>query len=205
MESSTIIRRLQEGGTNELAVLFMRLRPHIRQMVDVRLDKRLHSRVDASDIVQETYVRALQGLPTYLEAPKMDPLTWLRLIGKHLIAEVHRHHFRSKRSPDREHHKDTEHSDLLVARVADSIHSIGSVIDQKQLIERVQAALQSLSLNDREIIEMRHVDELTIQEAAVSLDITFEAAKKRYHRALTRFREITNESSALMSPEAQAT
>jgi DNA-directed RNA polymerase specialized sigma24 family protein len=39
---------------------------------------------------------------------------------------------------------------------------------------------------------MRHVDQMSIEEAAQFLEITFEAAKKRYQRALTRFRELTS-------------
>lgn len=192
MDSTATIERLHDGGLDELTKLFMRLRPHIRQMVEVRLDRRLHSRVDASDIVQETFVRASQGLEAYLESPKMDPLTWLRIIGKHLVAEEHRHHFRSKRSPEREETGLDDSSDALVNRIADSVHSLSAAMDQEQLVLRVRAAMSKLSCNDREIIEMRHVDELSIQEAADSLEISFEAAKKRYHRALKRFRELTN-------------
>lgn len=185
--------QLQLGGPEELTNLFSHLRPHLRKMVEIRLDRRLHSRVDASDIVQETYVRARQGLDAFLESPKMDPLTWLRLIGKHLIAEIHRHHFRSMRSPEREQHWEDNSSDLLINRIADSIHSFGAAIDQNQLLERVRTLMDQLSLNDREIIEMRHVDEMSMQQAAESLGITFEAAKKRHHRALSRFRELTAE------------
>ena len=190
MESATL-KQLKEGGEEELTNLFMRVRPHIRQMIDIRLDRRLHSRVDASDIVQETYVRARQGLATFLQSPKMDPLTWLRLIGKHLIAEIHRHHFRSKRSPEREQKWGDDSSDMLVNRIADSMHSMGAHIDQKHLLDQVRSSMDQLSFNDREIIEMRHVDELSIQEAADTLEISFEAAKKRYHRAICRFRELT--------------
>jgi RNA polymerase sigma-70 factor, ECF subfamily len=126
-----------------------------------------------------------------LKSPKMDPLTWFRLIGKHLIAEQHRHHFRSKRSPDREQMVSFDASDLLINRIADSIHSVGAAIDQQQLLRQVQTAMQHLSPNDREIIEMRHVDEMTMQEAAVALELSLETAKKRYQRALKRFRELT--------------
>jgi RNA polymerase sigma factor (sigma-70 family) len=121
----------------------------------------------------------------------MDPVTWLRLVSKHLIAEVHRHHFRSKRSPDREQNYDEDCSDLLVNRIAQSMQSVGSVFNRVELLERVRGAMRQLSCNDREIIEMRHVDQMSIEEAAQFLEITFEAAKKRYQRALSRFRELT--------------
>ena len=195
MESASL-KLLELGGPEELTALFSQLRPHLRKMIEIRLDRRLHSRVDASDIVQETYVRARQGLTSFLESPKMDPTTWLRLISKHLIAEIHRHHFRSIRSPEREQNWEDDNSDLLINRIADSIHSIGAAIDQKQLLDRVRIAMDQLSFNDREIIEMRHVDEMSIQQAADILGIAFEAAKKRYHRALSRFRELTAELHA---------
>lgn len=181
------------NNLNALTSVFMRVRPHIRKMVENRLDRRLHSRVDASDIVQETFVRASQGLANYARSPKMDPVTWLRLIGKHIVAEIHRHHFRSKRTPERELHFDNDCSELLINRIAESMYSVGAKIDQQELHQRVRAAMQQMSPMDREIIDMRHVDELSMQEAAVALDISLEAAKKRYQRALARFRELTSD------------
>lgn len=179
------------NNIHALTSVFMRIRPHIRKMVENRLDRRLHSRVDASDIVQETFVRASQGLATYARSPKMDPVTWLRLIGKHIVAEIHRHHFRSKRTPERELHFDNDCSELLINRIAESMYSVAAKIDQQELHQRVRLAMHQMSPMDREIIDMRHVDELSMQEAANALDISLEAAKKRYQRALARFRELT--------------
>jgi RNA polymerase sigma-70 factor (ECF subfamily) len=191
MTQSTMMNLLKENREDELAALFSRVRPHIRQLIENRLDKRLLARVDASDIVQETFVRANQSLEAYLACPKMDPVTWLRLIGKHLVAEVHRHHFRAKRTPDRELKSEGDYSnDFLTEYLATSILSLSSVLDRQDLILRIRSTLEQLPPADREIIEMRHVDELTLHESADILGITLEAAKKRYQRALSRIRSI---------------
>ncbi|MCU0718006.1 MAG: sigma-70 family RNA polymerase sigma factor [Pirellula sp.] len=186
-----MLNLLNGNREDELAALFSRVRPHIRQLIENRLDRRLLARVDASDIVQETFVRANQSLATYLASPKMDPVTWLRLIGKHLVAEVHRHHFRAKRSPDRELNCDTDLStDFLTEYLATSMLSLSSILDRQEMVIKIRCTLEQLTPADREIIEMRHIDELTLQESADILGITLEAAKKRYQRALSRIRSI---------------
>lgn len=188
-DASQILKRLQDGGQEELTQLFMKLRPQIRGMVESRLDRRLLSRVDASDIVQETFVRASQNFASYLNSPKVHPVVWLRLIGKHLIAETCRYHFRSKRTPDREQLVDDDGSDLLINKVADSMTSVGSVLDHAHMVQQVKSTLQQLAQIDREIIEMRHIEGLTLHEAADSLELSYETTKKRYFRAIKRFRE----------------
>ena len=191
LDSSQILKRLKEGGIDELSALFMKLRPQIRGMVESRLDRRLLSRVDASDIVQETFVRASNGLKSYLNSPKVHPVVWLRRIGKHLIVETCRHHFRSKRTPDREYTTDDDESNFLVNKVVDSMESVGSMLDRTLLLQKVRETLLQMPTMDREIIEMRHIDGLSLQDAAACLEIPLETTKKRYFRALKRFRELT--------------
>lgn len=188
-DASQIIQRLREGGLPELTQLFMKMRPQIRGMVQSRLDRRILSRVDASDIVQETFVRASQGFNNYIHEPKAHPVVWLRLISKHLIAETCRYHFRGKRSPEREQMVEDDGSDLLINKVADSMTSVGSVLDHAHMVQQVKTTLQQLSQIDREIIEMRHIEGLTLHEAADSLELSYETTKKRYFRAIKRFRE----------------
>lgn len=194
--SSQILARLQAGGMQQLTELFMTLRAHLRNMIEVRLDRRLHARVDASDIVQETFVRASRNLETYLAAPGMHPVVWLRLIGKHILAETHRRNFRERRSPAREQNWEHDPDDPLVNRLADSMQSVRSAVEHRELVLSVRDKLKLLSESDREMLEMRHVEGLTLEEAAVSLEIQLEAAKKRYQRALKRFREIAGPPQA---------
>jgi RNA polymerase sigma-70 factor, ECF subfamily len=188
--SSHLLTLLNQGGVRELTALFMRSRSHIRRLVESRLDKRLLARVDASDIVQETFLRATAGMDAYLKSPKVPPIVWLRLIGKHIVAETHRRHFRDKRSPDRENNWFQDGEDLLSQKLVDSMHSIGSWMARREIALKVRDAIKNLSDQDREIIEMRHLEELSIMESAMILELSLEATKKRYYRALTRFREL---------------
>ncbi len=190
---STVLSKLTIGGVNELTSLFMHQRAGLRRLISMRLDPRLHARVDASDIVQEAFVRACKALPSYLESPVIHPVVWLRLIGKRLVAEVHRRHFRDKRSPEHELGYDIEGNSHLINQFADSIQSAGSVAEKHELILRLRDLLQSMPVHDREILEMRHVDGISLQEAAQQLSIPYETAKKRYQRALQRFRDVTNQ------------
>lgn len=188
--SSHLLDLLNKGGARELTALFMRSRSHIRRLVESRLDKRLLARVDASDIVQETFLRATAGMDAYLKSPKVPPIVWLRLIGKHIVAETHRRHFREKRSPERENNWYQDGDDLLSQKLVDSMHSVGSWMARRELASKVRDAIKNLSEQDREIIEMRHLEELSIKESAMILELNIETTKKRYYRALTRFREL---------------
>lgn len=192
-DSSRILRRLQQGGQSELTAVFTDLRAHLRNMIQARIERRLLARVDASDIVQETFVRASKGLNAYLESPTVPPAVWLRLIGKRILAEVHRQNFRDKRSPARELRWDEEVDDLLVGRMADSMASVSSTVALNELTQLVRERIRSLPATDREILEIRHVDGLSLEESAKILEITRDAAKKRYYRALGRFRSLASD------------
>ena len=190
-DSSKMLARLNTGGIDELAALFVGVRSNIKQMVSVRLDKRLHSRVDASDIVQEAFVRASKELHTYLNSPSVHPIVWLRLIGKRIVAETHRLHFREKRSPRNEVIDEADASDLLVNRLADSVQSVHTNVEHQEIVQKVFKLISDLPQQDREILEMRHTEGMSIQEISQIMEISVEATKKRYQRALVRVRQLT--------------
>ena len=193
VDSSEMLSRLQAGGDEELAALFVSVRGNIKQMVSLRLDDRLRARVDASDIVQEAFVRASKGLKSYLESPSVHPIVWLRLIGKRILAETHRRHFRDKRSPYNELVVEADSSDILVNRLADSMHSVHANVAHQEIVQKVLTLIADLPQQDREILEMRHTEGMTIQEIAAMMEISVEAAKKRYQRALVRVRHLTTD------------
>lgn len=187
------VERKPVDSPESLAETFVGVREHLKAMITARLDRRLNKRVDASDIVQEVYLRALQGLPTFLESPTVHPVVWLRLIGKHLVAETHRRHFRAKRSPDREAPNVNDENELIVNHIADSIQSVHTMIAREELVAKVRELFTQMSEQDRDVLEMRHTEGLGIAEIAAILEISNDAAKKRYYRALSRFRDVAND------------
>lgn len=186
----SVIQNLQTFGIGELTRIFDQFRQQIRGMIQLRVDRRLAARLDASDIVQETYLRACQGLDNYLRNPQVPPMVWIRQLGKQLVAETHRKQFREVRSPCRElDWQMHEHGDFMQL-ISESSDSIRSTIARQELVQRVQENIGALSELDREVIIMRHMEGLELQEIADSLEISREAAKKRYQRAIQRFRQL---------------
>ena len=141
--------------------------------------------------MQDTDLRAVKNLESYLAAPKVHPVVWLRLIGKHLVAETHRRHFRAKRDPNQEARDNVNRH--LANQLTDSMPSVVAKLSQAELVEKVMQRIDKLPDNDREILEMRHTDEMSLKQISKTLDISIDAAKKRYYRALDRFREISKD------------
>jgi len=193
-KANAILERQAVDGPETLAVMFIGVRDHLKAMVSTRLDKRLQKRIDASDIVQEVYLRAMQGLPTFLQSPKVHPVVWLRLIGKHLVVETHRRHFRAKRSPDREAANVDDSNEILVNHIADSIQSVHTTIAREELVKKVRLLFSQMSDQDRDVLEMRHTEGLSLLEIATVLCVSLDAAKKRYYRALSRFRDVARDA-----------
>ncbi len=189
------IVQLREGGQQALARLFMEYRDPLHRIVEMRLDRRLCSRVDASDVLQESFFDASNRLSEYLDHPNISFFSWLRFLVHQRLAAVHRWHFRRrKRDPRQEQAFSTlERSNpgskrsertLLAADTSPSRVAVRS-----ELAQKLRELLEGLDPNDREIVVLRHFEELTNNEAAAKLGLTKVAASKRYVRAIRRLKE----------------
>jgi RNA polymerase sigma-70 factor (ECF subfamily) len=190
-----LLRRARAGDQDALQAIFTMHRERLLRMVEIRLDRRLQSRVDASDVVQEAYVDVIGRLDEYLADSKLPLFLWLRLVVGDRIMKLHRHHLGVQlRTANREVSLDrggtpVASSAALAARLLGKLTSPTEAMVRAERILRVQDALNRLDPIDREILSLRHFEELTRQEAAQALGIEEAAAAKRYVRAMKRLKE----------------
>ena len=181
------LERLRAGGVQALTDLFMSHRAQLKRIVARRLDQRIVSRLDASDIVQDAFLRATRELHDYLSEPTIPPNVWLRILARRTVHEVHLRQLKTqKRDPDREHQG-------LARELSESLTDPDSKVARHELHERVTEYVAEMSELDRVILTLRHIDELTIREIAEELGVSVDTAKKRYVRALRRIRKAFRE------------
>lgn len=189
-----ILEQVRQGDTDAAGRLLDRHRDSLHRLVEMRLDRRIRRRVDASDIVQEVMVEANRRLKLYLQDPSLPFHLWLRQMARDRIIDAHRRHRASrKRSVDREQPMRAagglDHSTLdLLAQLSDPQITPATAATMHELERRVAAALERLEEQDREVIFMRHVEQLSNQEVALALGLSGPAASMRYLRAVRRLR-----------------
>jgi RNA polymerase sigma-70 factor (ECF subfamily) len=193
-----------------LAQYFEDQRGRLRKMVELRLDARLQGRLDPSDVLQEAFVELSQRLDEFLERRPMPLFVWVRFLTGQRLAALHRFHLGVKaRDPRREVKLEPDGppaatSASLSARLVGVSQDPGSALAREDERARVQAALDDMSPLEREIIALRHFEELSNAEAAQVLRITENAAAGRYFRALNRLREVLKRSSGSEGGKAEA-
>ena len=175
-------------------------RQALRRAVELRMDKVLRRRVDASDIVQEVLIEANRRLADYLENPVIPFHLWLHGMARdRLIASHRRHRGAARRSMDREQPIQVagggEHSTInLDGRFIDPELTPAADAVWKELQTRFQAAVEDLDEQDREIVLLRHFEQLSNTDVAALLKLTPPAASMRYLRAMRRLRTLIGES-----------
>ena len=193
------------GDAAAVNALLERHRDALRRMIDLRMDKRLQQRVDASDIVQDVLVDASRRLAEYLRDAAMPFQLWLRHIAQDRLIDAHRRHREAaRRSLDREQPLVSpgwnERSTMeLAAQLCDRNPTPAAAATMQELQARFAAAVEQLEDLDREIILMRHFEQLSNSEAAEALGLAPPAASMRYLRAMRRLREtlgITGEEGS---------
>jgi RNA polymerase sigma-70 factor (ECF subfamily) len=190
-----LLEQARAGDRRALNALFERHRDRLRRMVEVRLDWRLQARVDASDVIQDAYLEVAQRFDEYLNRSAEMPLfLWLRLVVGERLATLHRRHIGAKmRDAGREVSIDrpvipAAGSQVLAARLLGEHTSPTQAAVRAERLLRLQEALDGLEPIDREILALRHFEQLSRAEAAQTLGIGEDAAAKRYVRALTRLK-----------------
>jgi RNA polymerase sigma-70 factor (ECF subfamily) len=195
-DSVNLIARARAGDREALNALFARHRDRLRRMVEMRLDSRIQARIDASDVVQDAYVEVVERLDEYLRDPKLPLFLWLRLVVGERLMKLHRRHLGSQMRDARREVSlyrgalPAASSAALAAQLLGRHTSPTQAAIRAERILRVQDALNALDPLDREILSLRHFEELTAAEAAQILDIEESAAAKRYFRALIRLKKV---------------
>jgi RNA polymerase sigma-70 factor (ECF subfamily) len=190
-----LLARIRSGDQRALAELYSRYREPLRRMVSLRLDHRLGGRVSPSDVLQEGFIDALKRLKHYLARPDMPLAGWLRLIVGQRLVEVHRQHLGAKMRDAGQEIAGAHgawppaSSDCLAAQLAGHLPSPSEAAVHKESLAVLEEALDQLEPLDREVLALRHFEELSNNETAEVLGIQKAAASKRYVRALARLKE----------------
>ena len=189
-----LLARVRAGDQPALADLFARHRDKLRRMVQLRLDHRLAGRVSPSDVLQEAYIDALKRIDHYFEKPDQPFFGWLRLVVGQRLADVHREHLAQKRDVGHEVpiHRGGPGADsaCLAACLLGSGTSPSHAAARTESFARLEEALDRMDALDREVLALRHFEELSNTDTAEILGIQPAAASKRYVRALARLKQI---------------
>jgi RNA polymerase sigma-70 factor (ECF subfamily) len=194
--SDELLRRVGAGDRQAMAELYARNRDRLRRMVRLRLDRRLRGRLDPSDVLQEAHLEAVRRAGEYAADPAMPAFLWIRFITGQRLAALHRRHLGAKmRDAGQEislhrgavpQATSASLAEMLLGRLTSP--TLAARRAEMQL--RLQEVLNGLDTMDREVLALRHFEELSNAEAAAVLGLSPTAACNRYVRALKRLKVI---------------
>jgi len=196
-ESDELVRRAAGGDRRAQRTLYSQHRQRLKRLICVRLDRRLASRVDPSDIVQETLAEAARLLPDYARQRPLPLYPWLRQLALGKIREAYRRHVQAAaRSVQREatvplpdqSAMELAHR-LACSRSGPSRHLLRG--EQRKLVRQV---LEQMGDAAREILVLRFLEQMSVAEAAEVLGLTEAGVRSRQRRALEQFCRLFDES-----------
>jgi RNA polymerase sigma-70 factor (ECF subfamily) len=193
-QTDVLLDRLRRHDAEALGELFMLHRERLWRMLSVRLDRRLASRVTPDDVLQETFLDVARRIGEYLEAPSVPFYVWLRFLTVQRMHMVQRLHLGARaRDVSREvtlPDGAPASSESMAGQLVSHLTSPSQAAIRHEFQERLRSALEEMEALDREVLALRHFEELANHEVAQVLGISEEAASKRHVRALRRLRAI---------------
>ena len=192
------IHESSQDGPARLVELMDRHRERLRRMVTLRLDTRVQSRVDASDVIQEAYIEACDRIQEYLSDPAVPFFVWLRFLTMQRLSLLHRKHLGVKaRNAARDISiyqgaLPAATSAAIAAQLLGQLTSPSNAALRAEASLQLQQALNDMNEIDREVLLLRHFEQLSQKETAQVLGIGEKAAGARHLRALTRLKKVLN-------------
>ena len=191
-----LLRRAAAGNGAAWGALLSAHEDRLVRSVSFRMDSRLRGRIDAGDVVQEAFLEASAHRADYFRDPALPLFLWLRRLVGNKLLELHRHHLGT--------HMRNAARDVALQGAATPHATSAALIDQLtghatrpsgaamrgEQKAQLHAALDAIDPIDREVLALRHFEQLTNGEAARVLGIQERAAAKRYLRALKRLKTI---------------
>lgn len=193
-----LLAQAAAGNRESLGDLMQLYRERLERVVRFRMNPKLKGRIDAGDVVQESFLEAAKRFDYYLENRKTSFFLWLRLITLQKLNEQYRFHTGAKaRSTDREvsifgRADAAETTSLIAAHLFDDSTSPSQAIIRDEARLLIERALSEMDPLDQEVLALRHFEQLSNAEVAASLGIATGTASKRFVRALQRLKTIVD-------------
>ena len=192
-----LVNRVIRQDRDALAELFSHYRPRLWRLVAFRLHPQLQGRIDADDVLQDAWLRSVDRIGSFLkDAAAISPFLWFRTIVSQTLVDLHRFHLGAqKRSAAREFSinrgwASESTSSAMSFHLQQPAKSPSSTLGRAEQAQQLEVALQGMNENDREVLALRHFEELSNNETARVLNMTEQAASARYIRALARLKQI---------------
>jgi RNA polymerase sigma-70 factor (ECF subfamily) len=193
-ELEELLRRAAAGDKDAAGKAVVAYDDRLRRVVRHRLDVRVARRIDVEDVLQEVHVEALARLPEFLAKRDVPLLIWLRFLAvQRCITLARRHLEAAARDVRRDLALDAPAGDATAMALEQALEASMTTPSRAALKDEIRTgireAVESLVPLDREILCLRHFEELDNTEAAAVLGIPAPTASKRYVRALVRLKD----------------
>ena len=200
-ELPPLLGRVKSGDCQALAEVFSVHRDRLARTVQFRLDRRLQGRIDLDDVLQEAYLAATNRIEHFSGNTLTSLYVWLRLIVTQTMVDLYRRHLGAQaRDADREIALDAGHSAqrtscCLAIQLSGKLTSPSQAAIRDEQAVQLEKILEQMDEIDREVLALRHFEELTNSEVAEVLGIQQKAASIRYVRAVRRLKDILTQVS----------
>jgi RNA polymerase sigma-70 factor (ECF subfamily) len=195
-DTTELLRKAGGGDQQALDELIARHHDRLRRMLRLRLDRRLQGRIDPSDVIRLVSADVARRAPEYLARPVRPAYLWLRSVAGERLQAVHQEHLGTLAGDAGQElslyrgSMPEANSVSLAARLLGRFVSAGEMADRAEKLIRLQEALNNMDAADREILALRHFEELSNDEAASVLGVSGAEALTRYVAALKRFKDV---------------
>ncbi|MCA9184912.1 MAG: sigma-70 family RNA polymerase sigma factor [Pirellulaceae bacterium] len=172
-----------------------RFRAYLRLLAATQIGPWLEQHIDASDLVQQTFLDAVSRKNQFRGESNVDLLKWLKRILVNNLVDALRYHGRQKRDVGRNRSLEDE--------IFDSFRQIDALVDSRsspsqraatnETLLRLPTALEKLSDGQRDAIMLHHLQGLTLKETAEKLGRSEAAVSGLLHRGLKRLHELLGE------------
>lgn len=200
-DPTPLLERIQQGDSEALADLFTLYQERLWRMIQIRLDRRLSKRLDPADILQEAFLDVSKRIGEYLADQSVPIYLWMRTLVHQRMIMLHRQHMdaqmRSVRQEVPLYYPEGLQTDSgsLAGHLVGHLTSPSQAAIKQERQNRIQEVLDQMEDLDKEVLALRHFEELSNAEIAQVLNITPSAASKRYLRALEKLKDLLVDES----------
>jgi RNA polymerase sigma-70 factor, ECF subfamily len=191
-QTSRLLDAAAQGDRRAVEQLIEVHRNYLRKIIDLRMDDALRVRVDPSDVVQETQLVACQRINDFLKRRPTSFRIWLRRKALEQLVDLRRRHILAEKRSVRREYTLSNRSSMAIARSL-MYRPPSEQTHRQEAGRQVREAIASMSVIDREVLLLRHVEELSNAESAEVMKVDPATASQRYGRALRRLRDALHQ------------